>query len=160
VGRRYDLDLGVEDLHTAVQESVTSPARVQRQRRRLQAWRLGFDHLQRELRGVDAYLHTPSRPLSVLHGGFAQFCRELAAHKGLALPGAIDLSRFEALGEQRLREVAALDLVRLLFRRPLESWLVLDSACHLAGLGYDVAVGTFCPRALTPRNLLIHARRP
>lgn len=154
-----DLSLARVDLHTAVQESVTSPRRVQRQRQTLQAWRLGFDVLQREVRGVDEYLPTPSLPLSALQQGFESICRTLADSKGITLPGDIQFADYAAHGEQRVRDVAAMDLPRLLFRRALELWLVLDRALLLHESGYAVRVGEFCERALTPRNLLIQAHR-
>ncbi|MET0378974.1 MAG: methyltransferase [Spongiibacteraceae bacterium] len=157
--RKVALPLSRLDLHTAVQESVTSPERVLRQRRQLQAWRLGFDVLQREVRGVDDYLHTPSQPLSILHNGFEQFCLAMARHCEITVPTTTDFLRYEHLGQGRLIEVTALDLPRMLFRRALELWLVLDRALYLQQSGYDVSVGTFCERALTPRNLLIQAWR-
>lgn len=155
---RADLHLSRDDLRTAVQGSVTSPLRVQNQRKQLQAWRLGFDLLQRELRAVDVYLPTPSLAASVLHEGFAAFCRRLALHHQLDLPAALDYSRYERAGAERLRTVTALDLPRLLFRRALEVWLLLDRALFLREAGYSVTVGTFCERRRTPRNLLISAR--
>jgi hypothetical protein len=36
---------------------------------------------------------------------------------------------------------------------------VLDLACYLERRGYAVDLGVFCRRELTPRNLLISARR-
>lgn len=159
LARQQPLRLTRADLKTAVQESVTAPARVQAQRRQLQAWRLGFDLLQRELRGADEYLPTPSLSPVVLRDGFAAFCQQLAQHSQLALPAGTDHDRFEAAGWQRLATVTALDLPRLLFRRLLELWLVLDQAHYLRERGFEVSLGTFCERRLTPRNLLILARR-
>ena len=52
-----------------------------------------------------------------------------------------------------------LSIVRHAFRRPLEVWLALDLGLFLEGAGYEVSLGTFCPRRLTPRNLLLSARR-
>ena len=52
-----------------------------------------------------------------------------------------------------------MELVRLLFRRPLEIWLALDRACFLEEQGYNVVMGSFCDKPITPRNLLIHAER-
>ena len=52
-----------------------------------------------------------------------------------------------------------MELVRHLFRRPLELWLVLDRALFLQEQGYRVELREFCPRHLTPRNILIHAER-
>src|SRR5690606_36418134 len=129
--RAVDMPLSKLDLHTAVQESVTSPERVQKQRRLLQAWRLGFDRLQRDVRGIDEYLSTPSQALSVLSEGFAAYCERMAALKNIALPPHVDYPRYEQLGAQRFTEVSALDLPRVLFRRALELWLVLDRALLL-----------------------------
>jgi hypothetical protein len=154
-----DLHLGIADLHTAVRDSVTSPRRVQLQRRTLQAWRLGFDALQRELRGADSYLPTPSLPLSALKMGFVEFCRAQAVRNAIALPAGWDDKHYEATGWQRLREVAGLDLARIACRRPLEIWLALDRALYLQEHGYDVELGAFCARELTPRNILIRAQR-
>lgn len=148
-----------EALRTAVQESVTAPMRVRRQRETLQAWRLGFDLLQRQCRGEDAYLPTPPLEPAWLQRGFVAFCRHLAALKGVPLQNTSDaaIAAHEAPGWRRLHEVAALDLVRLLFRRPLEVWMVLDLCVYLQEHGYSVHLGTFCPRELTPRNLLLQA---
>jgi hypothetical protein len=162
-GARSAVQLSRDDLRTAVQGTVTAPARVQQQRKNLQAWRLGFDVLQRELRasadGSSDYVPAPSLPLSVLRAGFPAFCAQLAEHHVLSLPDQLDYPHYEAIGWERLREVTALDLPRLMFRRALEVWLVLDRALLLCEAGYAVAVGTFCRRELTPRNLLIRAQR-
>lgn len=146
------------DLRTAVHGTVTAPARQTRQRRRLQAWRLGFDLLQREVRGSDDYLPTPSLSIAVLKQGFDNFCRTLAAKKNLALPAATEFAVYERAGHERLREVTALDLPRTAFRRALELWLALDRALFLREHGYRVELGEFCAAALTPRNLLVRAR--
>jgi len=55
--------------------------------------------------------------------------------------------------------VRNLELVRGLFRRPLELWLLLDRALLLEEQGYRVHLGTFCPSELTPRNILLLAER-
>lgn len=154
------LALTRDDLRLAVQETVTSGARVIRQQRELAAWRLGFDLLQREVRGIDAYLPTPSRPPRVLQQGFAAFCHDMAAHHGLTLPGSVDFAHFLARGQLRLCAVRRLELPRHACRRALEVLLVADRALLLAEQGYSVSVRTFCPRPLTPRNLLLQARLP
>ena len=151
------LPLRREDLYTVVQETVTASGYVQRQRVRLQQWRLGFDLLQRQLRGVDEYWPVPSLPGKLASTDFETFCRAAAERKGLALPAQVDWQHFEREGRARFHEVSALDLVRLLFRRPLEVWLVLDYALYLQEHGYRVELGTFCERRLTPRNILLHA---
>ncbi len=151
------LELTRDDLRLAVQETVTAPERVRQQTRQSSRWRLGFDGLQRHLRGVDAYLPVPSHPPGLMKGDFAGFCHWAAGKKGLALPAETDFGHWEVHGERRLQEVQRHELVRHLFRRPLELWLVLDYALFLEEQGYDVRLGTFCERQLTPRNLLIDA---
>lgn len=153
------LALSRNDLRLAVQETVTAPLRERRQARLARSWRLGFDGLQRHLRGVDAYLPVPSHPVSLLQGDFAGFCRWAASSRGLALPAATDFERWQNHGIERLWQVRRHELVRHLFRRPLELWLVLDYALFLQEQGYEVRLGTFCDRQLTPRNLLIDAWR-
>lgn len=156
----HGLTLTRESLAMAVQETVTAPRGVRRHRERANAWRLGFDQLQRRLRGQDTYLPVPSLAYGRLPDTFDGFCRWAAEQKGLRLPAGIDWGVHERAGWQRLAEVARLELVRHLFRRPLEVWLVLDRVQRLEEAGFRVTVGTFCPRELTPRNLLLQASRP
>lgn len=148
-----------EELRLAVQETVTAPARVRAQTATVRQWRLGFDALQRALRGVDDYLPVPSHPSRLNHGDFEGFCQWAAAKKGLPLPDSLDWVHWRREGERRHRQVQRHELLRHLFRRPLELWLVLDYAVFLEEQGYEVRLGTFCERALTPRNLLVDAVR-
>lgn len=159
-GLRSDLQLSLDDLSLPMSETVTAGARVRRQRDTSMARRLGFDLLQRQLRGVDEYLPTPSLPSVWLDKSFADYCHHLAALKELSTTGPQDWSALEAAGWQRLAEVRNLELLRGLFRRPLELWLVLDRALFLADQGYTVRLGTFCKTPLTPRNFLLLAERP
>ncbi|MEP1214251.1 MAG: methyltransferase [Marinobacter sp.] len=156
-GCPHTLKLTRENLRLAVQETVTAPQRVRQKTRQVSRWRLGFDGLQRCLRGTDAYLPVPSHPPGLANGDFAGFCRWAAKKKGLELPDETDFDHWERHGERRFQEVRRHELVRHLFRRPLELWLVLDYALFLEEQGYDVRLGTFCERQLTPRNLLIDA---
>lgn len=153
------LHLSLDDLSLPLTETVTAGARVRKQRDQSMAWRLGFDLLQRQVRGHDDYLPTPSLPSAWLEKSFAQYCTDLAALKDLSTVGTPDWAALEAGGHQRLAEVRNLELVRGLFRRPLELWLVLDRALFLTQNGYDVRLGTFCETPLTPRNLLLLAER-
>ncbi|QJQ98811.1 methyltransferase [Halomonas sp. PGE1] len=148
-----------DDLALAVQETVTAPRGVQRHRERAGAWRLGFDRLQREVRGVDAYLPVPSLAYGQMPETFEGFCHWAAQQKGIALPAGVDWRAHEDAGWRRQREVARLELARHLFRRPLEVWLALDRAAFLEEAGYAVELGTFCPRELTPRNLVLRGRK-
>ncbi|KAA0974230.1 methyltransferase [Pseudomonas sp. ANT_J28] len=159
-GMRSDLQLSLEDLSLPMNETVTAGARVRRQRDTSMARRLAFDLLQRQLRGIDEYLPTPSLPSAWLDKSFADYCHHLAALKELSTIGSQDWSALEAVGWQRLAEVRNLELLRGLFRRPLELWLVLDRTLFLSEQGYAVRLGTFCETPLTPRNFLILAERP
>ena len=158
-GQNSTLRLSLDDLALPLSETVTAGARVRRQRDNSMARRLGFDLLQRQLRGCDDYLPTPSLPSAWLEKPFADYCRDLAALKNLSTVGAQDWPALEAAGWQRLAEVRNLELLRGLFRRPLELWLLLDRALFLESQGYVVRLGTFCKATLTPRNLLLLAER-
>ncbi|SDP55003.1 methyltransferase [Ectopseudomonas guguanensis] len=154
------LQLSRDDLGLPLSETVTASARVRRQRDQSMAWRLAFDLLQRQLRGIDEYLPTPSLPSEWFGKPFARFCHDLATLRGVPSPGEQDWVALEAQGWQRLAEVRNLELLRNLFRRPLELWLLLDRALYLEDQGYRVRLGTFCDYQLSPRNLLLLAERP
>ncbi|VVP36946.1 methyltransferase [Pseudomonas fluorescens] len=153
------LQLSLDDLALPMSETVTAGARVRRQRDTSMARRLGFDLLQRDLRGIDEYLPTPSLPSAWLDKSFADYCHHLAGLKDLSTIASQDWSAREKAGWLRLAHVRNLELVRGLFRRPLELWLVLDRALFLMEQGYAVRLGTFCESPLTPRNLLLLAER-
>ncbi|CRM00491.1 MULTISPECIES: methyltransferase [Pseudomonas] len=157
-GRASALQLSIDDLGLPLSETVTAGNRVRQQRDTSMARRLGFDRLQRQLRGCDDYLPTPSLPVKWLDKSFAEYCRELASLKGLST-GDQDWLALEAHGWRRLAEVRNLELVRGLFRRPLELWLVLDRALFLMEQGYNIELGSFCEPSLTPRNLMVLAQR-
>lgn len=154
------LRLSRDDLGLPLSETVTAGAREKRNRDQSMAWRLGFDLLQRNLRGQDEYLSTPSLPSAWLKKSFEDYCRDLAELKQLPAPGSEDWQALERQGWQRLAEVRNLELLRGLFRRPLELWLLLDRALLLEEQGYHVRLGSFCPSELTPRNVLLLAERP
>lgn len=153
------LELDRNSVQLAVQEAVTSTPRERKQTRVLSAWRLGFDTLQRELRGIDEYLTTPSLPASMANGNMEAFCRRIADHKNILIPENIDWRHYQQLGEQRLHRARRLQLVRHGFRRALEMWLALDLALFLEESGYYVNMTEFCMRELTPRNILITGKR-
>ena len=158
-GLRSALQLSLEDLALPMSETVTAGARVRRQRDTSMARRLAFDLLQRQVRCVDEYLPTPSLPSAWLDKPFADYCRDLAALKELSTIGTPDWQALETAGWQRLAEVRNLELLRGLFRRPLELWLNLDRAIFLTEQGYVVRLGTFCDAPLSPRNFLLLAER-
>ena len=103
------LALSLDDLRLPLSETVTASQRVRRQRDQSMARRLGFDLLQRELRGIDQYLSVPSLPVAWLERPYADYCRELAALKGLPEPAARDWQALEAAGMLLLNKSETLD---------------------------------------------------
>ncbi len=144
------LQLAKSDLKLPLQETVTGGARIARLREQEVAWRLAFDCLQRQVRGVNEYLPVPNMQKSLLTGTFEDFCGWAAERKGLLLPAGLDYAGFLAKGEARYGDVARMELVRHLFRRPLELWLVLDRALFLQEQGYRVEVGGILRQANDP----------
>ncbi|MHB8786644.1 MAG: methyltransferase [Thauera sp.] len=180
LSRDARLALDAAALRLAVTETVTAPRHDRSRLARDQAWKLGFVALREALAdmGEDARRgyrqsdvageagHGPAAtrnfrpvPAAWLTENFEAFCRKLAAREQVGLPAAVDWAGWEAAGEHRRAEVRRLELVRHAFRRALEHWLVLDLALGLEERGFDVQVGCFCARALTPRNLLVLAQR-
>jgi hypothetical protein len=152
------LALSRDELHLAVTETITAGARELRLRDRDMAWKLAFLEW-RSGTGVARGGTFKPIPAAWYGAGFAAWMARVAQRENLVLPGESDWDALEARGWQRQREVRRLDLLRLAFRRPLEIWLALDRALYLERHGYSVTLSEFCPRRLTPRNLLISARR-
>lgn len=153
------LKLSRDDLRLAVTETVTAGRGEIRQRDTEMAWKLGFNRLRADLSGKAEYLPLKPIPKAWLKLGFSQYCRNLATREGLELPDDVDWQAYKEHGLMRQREVMRLILVRHAFRRAIELWLVLDMVCWLEQQRYRVRLGTFCARELTPRNIMISARR-
>lgn len=153
------LQLSRDDTRLAVTETVTASLREGRQRDRGMAWKLGWDSYRRAVTGDETYRSFKPVPEALLRGNFTDFLAAMVRREGL--PGGLPANTavFEAQGWRRQREVLRLSIVRHAFRRALEIWLVLDLAVYLAEQGYEVEVGRFCERRLSPRNLLISAKR-
>lgn len=152
------LTLTHDDARLAVTETVTAPARDRRRRDREMAWKLAFDAWRR-LVTDGSYRNFKPIPSAWMLGSFADFMRWMTAREGLPDIAGGDLDRFEHQGWIRQREVMRYSIVRHAFRRAVEVWLALDLAVFLENASYDVRLGVFCPRQLTPRNLLLSARR-
>ena len=158
VGRAAALGLDRGALRLATSDEVLATPERRALRRRESAWRLGLDLLLREASGEHGYTSLGALSPKVLGLPFGEFCRAVADSQGHALPARWSADAAQAAGEQRARAARALALVRAVFRRPLELWLVLDRALALVERGYSVGVGTFCESGVTPRNLLIRGR--
>lgn len=152
------LALSRDELHLAVTETVAAGARERRLRDRDLAWKLAFLEL-RAAAGIARATTFKPVPAAWAADGFAAWLRHLATREGVALDAAPDWAGIERVGWARQGEVRRLELLRLAFRRPLEIWLALDRAVYLERQGYRVTLSEFCPRQVTPRNLLISARR-
>ena len=157
LSRDASLPLDAGALRLAVTETVTAPRHVRQRLARDQAWKLGFIALRDALEG-EAIRPFPPVPSRWLSGDFAGYCQALAQREGVRLPGVVDWAQWLAAGERRRAEVRRFELVRHAFRRALEMWLVMDLALGLEEAGFEVQVGTFCARSLTPRNLLVLAQ--
>jgi hypothetical protein len=146
-------------LHLALKDMVSARPGERQLREQERLWRLGFDALQRELRCTDDYLNVPSCKRALLRQDFPAFCQWAANARQLALPDKLHFDQYLQRGRERHREITRLELLRQLFSRPLELWLVLDCALYLQEHGYRVSVTQFCDRSVSPRNLLIQGAR-
>ena len=153
------LQLSAHDLKLAVQGQVTAGERIAQLRRTEVHWRLAFQCLREGVTGDARYHPLRSINKSWFSGDFAAFAQWAAAQHDVRLPRQCDWQQFLAMGAQRARMVARLELVRHAFRRQLESLLVLDRAMWLTELGYDVSLVEFCAYEQSPRNFLLNAQK-
>ncbi|WP_328590335.1 methyltransferase [Veronia nyctiphanis] len=158
IAKASHLKLDKDNLKLPLQESVTAGQSVRSKRFVEVSFRLGFDSLLRDRLGIASYVPVPSIQKSLLGEGFERFCIWAAKIKGITLPEGIDYHGFLAHGEERFFLVEQMETVRTIFRRPLELWLVLDRVLFLKEQGYEVSLGEFCERELTPRNVLIQGK--
>ncbi len=154
---KSQLGLTHRDLKLALQETVTAPSRVAKVRKTEVEWRLGFDALRKSITGSQSYISVPSVNKAIFSDSFKAFCAWAADKKGLELSHDIDYEDFLLKGKMRKKVTERVELVRHVFRRAIEVWLVLDRALYLQQRGYKVTVKTFCEKQLTPRNILIQA---
>lgn len=152
------LDLGLDQhaLRLPASAEVVARPRHTRMRRREQLFRLGLDLLQQQGSSGQTYTPMPPFPARWIRLDFAEFIQKVNEAHGLDLP-ASKLDPILEDAASRLERAHALGLVRGIFRRPLELWLVLDTALALQEQGLSVQLGTFCPPRVTPRNLLVVA---
>lgn len=157
IAKASALTLNRADLQLPLQQSVIANDKHKGYRLQEMAWRLGFDALQRKVRGCNEYLPVPAVKQSQLNGEFEDFCLWAAESKGLRLATDLDFQAYQVTGEQRQRLTRRIDLVAHLFRALLEQWLLLDRVCFLQEQGYQVNLSEFCSNSITPRNALIYA---
>ncbi len=148
-----------EDLRLAVTETVTARAREVRQRDHEMHWKLSYDLLRRDLRQEDTYRPIPPIKKAWLTLSFKQFCKILAEREALTLPAQWQEDEYLKKGKARQDTFFRLAIPRQAFRRAIELWLVLDMCVELERHGYQVKISQFCTPALSPRNLLVQARK-
>jgi hypothetical protein len=151
--------LSRDELKLAVQAQVTAGDRVTRLRHTEVMWRLAYQELYQALQGVTEYRPLSSVPKHWFSGEFSAFAHWAASQHQWQIPADTNWDYYLQLGQQRHLLVQKMQLVRSLFRPLLEQWLVLDRALFLQQQGYQVNVKQFCDYQLTPRNLLISARK-
>ena len=154
-----NLQLKRADLKLAVQGQVTAGARIEKLRHIEITWRLAYHALYQSMTGERHYRPLRSVAKSIFTSSFPEFAQWASAQHQLQLPQHLDWSAYLAKGQLAAKNVAKLELVRQLFRRPLETLLVLDRALYLNEQGYHTQVLEFCDYQLTPRNFLIRAWR-
>lgn len=157
-GQNSSLSLNMDDLRLATRETKTASNAETEKRRTLQQWRLGFDCLQRDHMKTNDYLDVPTLNTNILKAGFKQFCLHIASLKNINLiEETINFELYEKNGAQRFHLYERLELFRMIFRRALEAWLILDRAIFLTEQGYKTEVGIFCSSDISPRNFFIDA---
>ncbi len=161
IAKHSTLDLTLHDLKLALQETVTAANRITIKRNIEVEWRLGFDQLMRSVTGDNKYISVPSVSKSMFSGSFKQFCLWAADKKSIKLPSDLikdeDFEVYLAKGKVKKKVTERIELVRHLFRRAIEIWLILDRVLYLQQHGYQVEVNEFCEKQVTPRNILIRA---
>jgi hypothetical protein len=157
LAQQHDLTLSQHDLKLAVQGQVTAGVRVEKLRHTEVQWRLAYQAMRVELTGDKNYRPLSSVAKHWFSADFADFGQWAAEQHQLSLPASPDWQRYLAKGAEHAALVRRIELVRHLFRRPLELWLVLDRALFLQQQGYQVTLQAFCDYQVTPRNLLLQA---
>lgn len=157
--REYEIPMNRHLLRLPSLDDNLTGTSGRNKRKRDHAYRLGLDMLIRDATGVDEYHPLGSIKPGLFRQGFEHFATSVAMEKGLPLPTSVRWSAAEAAGWERYHLVSALSLSRALFRRAIESYLLLDRICFLEENGYRVEAGTFCPYDVTPRNIMVVAYR-
>lgn len=157
MAKTHDLDLSKDDLKLVVQGQVTAGDRIEKLRLTEVLWRLAYDELRRDLSADNGYRPLASVAKHWFSGEFPAFAQWAAAQHQLSLPEGVDWQQYLQRGAKRAAMVQRIELVRHLFRRPLEIWLMLDKVLYLQQHGYISQLSELCDYQITPRNLLLQA---
>ncbi|RUO32126.1 methyltransferase [Aliidiomarina sedimenti] len=158
-GKSNDLELSKSELKLAVQGQVTAGERVRRLRHRETLWRLMYQLARERYLGDPEYRSLPSVNKKWFSGQVVDFLRWACQQHDWQWPQQAAIEPLYTDARQRQLEIQRLELVRHVFRRPLEKYLILDRAAFLEEQGYQVKVTEFCDYRVSPRNFLIQARK-
>ena len=153
------LKLDRNALRLAVTETVTASPRLAAESERLSAWKFAFIALREAHAPGTPYRTFKPVPAAWAGHGFVFFLQSLAAREQLSLDPSFDFAAVEAAGWARHRAARRLQLPRQACRRAIEIWLLHDLALALENAGFEAELHRFCPRTLTPRNVIVSARR-
>jgi len=158
LGLQSALQLNRTTLRLICEETTHATLREQAFTETNQLWRLAFHEITQRL-GLSGYINTPSIGQRDLKQGFRHFVDSQLERLSIVhrLSDA-ELDHALRQGKEQRQRYEQLSLIRHLFRRPLELWIVLDQALRLEEVGYDVQLSTFCSQNIAARNLLIQAR--
>lgn len=165
LGKASVLSLSKLDLKLPLQQLVTGGNRQRQLREKELCWRLAFSHYCQLLRVSQEYVSLPNFPKALLAGEYRDFVLwAIEAKKQSRQPLQVPFSpavlpQSIQLAQAQLPVLERIELIRSLFRRPLELWLLLDKALFLIENGYQIAVEQFCDFKVTPRNYLLRAVR-
>lgn len=159
LAQEHDPQLSHAALRLATRNQGLSADRAWQQRQRRIQWRLAFDWIVRQSFGFEGFQRVGAYPHSWTKLDFPDFCRRLAAANFGPLTGWQDWDQALEWGRAAQVEREQWECVRRIFRRPIELWLALDRALLLTENNYEVELIEFCESAVSPRNLMIRARR-
>lgn len=159
LGSQHDLNLDQHALRLPTTEQVVAGRGKKTIRGKQALYRMALDLLLREASGLDRYRTLPPAPNDWVRLSCSDFCLTMADRFFLTLPEEWDEATLLKEAKARLNRSQKFGVVRRLFRRPLELWLILDRALYLEEHGYETKIGRFCHHKFTPRNIAIVAER-
>lgn len=154
-GKISSLILEKNEMRLALEEHVTGAQAELTKHRKLQHHRLAFDEFCREISNCNRYTPTPTLAQSWAKASTNELMHHLAESKNIKVAPDTDWQPWLNKGKTRYQNYRRYSLPRHLFRRLIELWLVLDRAIALQENGYQVDLGEFCEKSMTPRNLMI-----
>ncbi len=158
-GKSMGVQITPDNIKLAVRGNMTATGAEMAAFHKIRTRRLLFDSICRSILGRTEYTPLPSTPLSAANWTTTEFLDWASKKKGWPAVSLTknQLESFEATAKARYQDEIAHELICNQFQPFLELWIVLDLALFLIEGGYDVEVGYFCAKSLTPRNLLIKA---